>query len=350
MLMEKEALIVKKKCFYALLLTLALILTACGGGSNAGMDSAASDSMVSMSNQAAPSSGLEAPTLEPNRGWEEDYYDLTSESKGESDGVSGSDGTSGHQPLANAKLIYRANLDLESKSFEEASTGLDQLVEQAGGYYESRSISQGGSRRHMYATVRVPSEAFDSFLTNAGEVAHMTECSRYVENISEAYYDTESRLATQRTKMERLQTLLSQAENMADIITIESAIADTELEIEHLTGDLRQYDSLIGFSTIEISLWEVYRLSTDMEVPATFGQRLGAALSDGLTRGMGTLEEFIIFLAANWLLFIFLAAVVALVITLARFRRKRRHIPATPQPSAPVPPDHMEPSDHKDKK
>ena len=52
---------------------------------------------------------------------------------------------------------------------------------------------------------------------------------------------------------------------MEDIIALESAISETELEIEFLTGSLRKYDSKINFSTITLSLREVYRLSTDEE-------------------------------------------------------------------------------------
>ena len=84
---------------------------------------------------------------------------------------------------------------------------------------------------------------------------------------------------TQQTKLERLQNLLAQAENMEDIITIESAISDTELEIERLTGTLRQYDSLVDYSTVYITLQEVYQLS-DVEEPATsFGSRISAAFA-----------------------------------------------------------------------
>ena len=52
------------------------------------------------------------------------------------------------------------------------------------------------------------------------------------------------------------QNLLAQAENMKDIITIESAISDTELEIERLTGTLRQYDALVDYATSQAKLGE----------------------------------------------------------------------------------------------
>ena len=64
---------------------------------------------------------------------------------------------------------------------------------------------------------------------------------------------------------------------MADIITIESAISDTELEIERLTGSLRDYDSRINYATVTIFLSEVAQLSNVEEPAVTFGARLGNA-------------------------------------------------------------------------
>ena len=120
-----------------------------------------------------------------------------------------------------------------------------------------------------------------------GELCHVVRQEEDSDNISEQYYDTESRLVTQQTKLERLQTLLSQAETMEDIITIESAISETELEIEQLTGTLRQYDSLVDYSTVTISLEEVYRLSNVEEAPTSFCQPPGPGLCRRLERLCG---------------------------------------------------------------
>ena len=161
----------------------------------------------------------------------------------------------------------------------------------------------------------------------------MVRREAYSEDVSEAYYDSEARLATQRTKLERLQTLLAQAATMEDIIALESALSETELQIEFLTGSLRRYDSLVGYSTVNIHLREVYRLSTDEDVPMTFGQRLGSAFSTGLQRGMDNLEELVIGLAANWMTLLLLAAVAACaVVVLRRLIRRRRKAVPPPQP------------------
>ena len=128
---------------------------------------------------------------------------------------------------------------------------------------------------------------------------------------------------------------LAQAAGMEDIIALESAISETELQIEQLTGSLRKYDSLVGYSTIHLYLWEVYRLSTDEEVPVTFGQRLGAAFSTGFQRGVDGLEDFVITVARNWLsLLVFAAVATIVVLVLIRWRRARRRKAAVPPPQS----------------
>ena len=192
-----------------------------------------------------------------------------------------------------------------------------------GGYFESRSVDQG-HYRSMDAVVRVPAAEFLSFLDRAGETAHVANRAEYLDDVSEAYYDSEARLTTQRTKLERLQTLLGQAESMEDIIALESAISETELLIESLTGSLRRYDSLIAYSTVTVHLQEVYRLSEDEAVPQTFWQRVGSALGDGWQRGVERLEDMVILAAGNWLSLLLTAAVVTAVVLAFRKHRKKR--------------------------
>ena len=111
---------------------------------------------------------------------------------------------------------------------------------------------------------------------------------------------------------------------MEDIIALESAISETELLIESLTGSLRRYDSLIAYSTVTVHLQEVYRLSEDEAVPQTFWQRVGSALGDGWQRGVERLEDMVILAAGNWLSLLLTAAVVTAVVLAFRRHRKKR--------------------------
>ncbi len=296
------------------LLCALLTLTACGGGSNSAASRPADNNMVST--DSAP----QAPA-EGEYGWALDGADTGMPEPSPEE--------SGGGLPAGVKIIYTADVDLETKEFDQASQALDEAVKELGGWFESRSLYQGGSYRRLSCTIRVPAEQFEPLLERAGEAAHMVSRDAYSEDVSEAYYDSEARLTTQRTKLERLQTLLAQAATMEDIIALESALSETELQIEYLTGSLRRYDSLVGYSTVNLQLREVYRLSTDEETPMTFGERLGSAFSTGLQRGRDNMEELVIGLAANWMTLLLLAAVIAGGVL---GRRRRKAVPP-PQPA-----------------
>lgn len=321
-----------KKRLFALLWSAMLLLSlaACGGSAKGGDMNSAAQTAPSATDAVhfATDEKYDMPMEE--MGWESDAMPAP-EPESPEGGYGGMDGSYGGVP-ANAKIIYTADMSLETKEFDEAQQALEDVVNELGGYFESRSVNQGGHYRSLDCTVRVPVKNFITFLDRAGETAHVTNRSEYLEDVSEAYYDQEARLATQRIKLERLQELLGKAENMADIITIESAISETELQIEYLTGSLRQYDSQINYSTVSIYLREVYRLSTDEEAPVTFGDRLASAFSSGLSSGVANLDDFAIFVARNWLSLLILIAVIAAVVLFFRRRRSRKKMAASPLP------------------
>ena len=301
-----------KKTIPALLLAL-LLLTGCGG--SAPMDNAATESMTQNGSAAggAYDTGGDYGWLDsaaPELPKEESSSAVTESTTGNSSAVQ------------NAKMIYTADVTLQTKEYDAAAAALNALVAELGGYFETRELNQGGTYRSMFCVVRVPADQFTPFLDRAGTLANMTYRSEHADNVSEAYYDLEVRLTTQRTKLQRLQELLAKAENMEDIITIESAISETELQIEYLTGSLRHYDSLIGFSTINLSLHEVYRLSTEDETPVTFGDRLSSAFKRGFERGVSDLEDFIISVARNWMSLLIWAGVITVAVVVI-LRRKR---------------------------
>ena len=241
---------------------------------------------------------------------------------------------SGSSLPANVKLIYRANIDMESTEFDKALDGLNELVERMGGYYENSELNNYSTYRRGYYVVRLPAENFEAFLSAVGELCQVNNLSRSAEDISEHYYDTESRLATQQTKLARLQDLLRQAEDMEDIITLESAISETELAIEQLTGTLRKYDSLVGYSTVNISLSEVYKLTEVTEPAIGFGAKLGQAFRTGATGFVDGMQRFLLSVARGWIgWLIFIILVVAAILIVRKIRRKRAARFA-PQPAA----------------
>ena len=349
----------KKLCLLLALVMLLALFTGCGA-------SAKAETAPSVSAPSAPMTPMEPMAPATGGAYNEsyDYKNTVSdsviyapESPAEPMPAPESGSGSGNSLPAGVKLIYRANINLESTAFDTAVNTVQALTESCGGYFENSGLDNYSSYRYANYTIRVPAAQFEYFCATIaqmgenGEAFQVRNISRSAEDVSEYYYDTEARLTTQKTKLARLQDLLRQAESMEDIITIESAISETELAIENLTGTLRHYDSLVGYSTINVSINEVYKL-TEVEEPVIgFGAKLVAALKTGCTRFVNNAERTLLRIARawiGWLIFLVIAVVVVIFLVrrvkrakIARAERKaactaRRTVPAKRDADAPA--------------
>lgn len=304
------------KKFLALLLALVMTLALVGCGASAPKTEAFMD--MTTSDDAAMDMGFDAGGAPM-----EDYKE---EAEYQNGAFEEYPSTTDNEKLKDVKMVYTANMDLQTLSFDKADSDISALVEEMGGYFEQRSISNRSSGyRYAEYTVRVPAEKFNDFCSQMGTLCHLVYKNESADNITESYYDTQSRLVTAQTKLERLQELLRRAESMEDIITIESAISETEWTIENLTGTLRTYDSLVGYSTVYMSLSEVYELAGQGQAPVTFGDRLGESFLDGLKSIGRTAQNFAVWLAYSW--FWLLIVVVIVILVIRRLRRRKNGKP-----------------------
>ena len=305
-----------KKAFSILLsLILLFSLTACG---SAAMDSATAAPM-------APGSANGA--MKEEMGFDYAVPDTPAEAPMPAPNVSGGSELVSSTLPENVKMIYRGYLYLESTAFDTATAGLQELVSQMGGYFETSELNNYSPYRSAFYVVRVPSAKYNEFCGKVGTLAQLNSQRHTSENVSEAYYDTESRLVTQRTKLDRLQELLAKADKMEDIITLESAIAETELQIERLTGTLRKYDALVDYATVEISLEEVYVLTEQEQPVIGFWPKLAEAFKTGTNRFVDDVENFALRFARNWISrLISLCIWVVIILLVVRFLRKKKDI------------------------
>lgn len=232
---------------------------------------------------------------------------------------------------AGVKLVYNADLQLETTDFGGSSEKLKKLTADLGGYFQSSNLNNSGTYRSASYQVRIPAEKYRSFCDQAGGICQVDSFRENVTDISETYYDTQSRLTTQQTKLKRLQDLLAKAEKMEDIISLESAISETESSIEELTGNMRKYDSLVGYSTVNITLQEVAQLSGTASPAIGFPAQLREALRAGLENGISGLQGFALAVAYNWLGWLIFLAIAAAVIALIVRNKKKAKRPAPPK-------------------
>ena len=322
----------KKKKLFALCLALTLVLcSACGGGS-AQNSAAAGDTAASSAGGMDYNSG--------GTGMDMELYEPSAPQESQS-ASTGEDGSVYQN--AGAKLIRRAEMSIQTTQFDQAADALQALVEECGGYFENSSV-YGGSYRDANArrsgeyVVRIPAEKYNEFLSATGDLGYVTQLTESSEDVGEQYYDTEARLKTQRTKQERLLALLEKAENMEDIISLESALSEVEYQIEQYTSTLNRYDALIGFSTFNIYLSEVSKVTEEVGETASLGSRMAAGFRSSVEGLVSGSRELLVWISYNFIVLAVLTVAVA-VGALVGWRQYRKKFPARKKPPKGEPED-----------
>lgn len=312
----------------ALLLAVCLVLAACGASSGASASSTAAYASPSMMKaDFAP----EAPAAMEMTEAATDAAARVNSAAGQSAPVDSS-----------RKIVRNAWLSLETKEFDTALSSLSALISEKGGYIESqsedgRSLRQSGYySRSASITARVPAEQLDAVISAAGGFCNIVSRSTSSDDITDRYFDSEARLRSLELQEERLLDILSKAEKLDDVITLEQALSEVRYEIESLTASLRRMDSQVSYSTLNIDLSEVVDYQQPSIQPKSFGERIAAAWSRSVER-MGDIAEGLVLFAVEALPSILLFLVLPVLAVLFIIRAVRRGRRAKRSKTAPAP-------------
>lgn len=220
------------------------------------------------------------------------------------------------------KIIRTASLIIGTRSYDASLSALRQLSENAGGWisYSSENITSSGLRR-AYLTLRLPTEQLDSYLSSTDTLGRIISKDESATDVTESYYDTQSRLDTQLALMERLQAMMTDTADLSDLLELESKIADTQYTIDSLRSSLNSTDSQVNYATLDITLREETSATALTDSEKSLWQRLTGALETGWNAFRDFLEDALVFLTAA-LPFIGIVMVVWFAVHLLR---KRHH-------------------------
>lgn len=254
--------------------------------------------------------------------------------------ASGSQSVSSAMKAASSqKIIEQLSYQVETLKFDDSVKKIQSLCSEMGGYVQDSNVTGSGlvqeNLRNANYVLRIPQEKLGQFKNSAGSIGNIVSFSTSSENVSEKYYDTEARLKSLRTQQERLLALLKKSGSLADVVTLEKALADVNYQIEELTGTLRKYDSLIDYSTVNIQLNEVVKPTELEKTPVSVGDKIQKQFKDSLRALGGFGEGLLVFFIGGSPILVPLLLVALFVFF--RIRRKRKHTKKeNEQPVAPL--------------
>ncbi len=171
---------------------------------------------------------------------------------GASGGGSGGQNPAGQQER---KLIKTGSISLEVEQLASAEEAVLEWCQSFGGYV----ASSFNHETNAAFTVRIPAVHFDAAMAAAGNLGRVRSRNVSTQDVSEQFYDLQTRLDTRKILRDRLQAYLTQAANMEDLLGIERELNSTLTEIESMEGRMRRLSNQIDYSTITVDLNLPYR-------------------------------------------------------------------------------------------
>jgi hypothetical protein len=169
--------------------------------------------------------------------------------------------------LSNRKLIRNAQVELEIASFDDAVQKITAFANEDRGYIATTSSEkQANGKLKGEIVVKVLPENLDRFLQKIRGLGELKNQTLGTEDVTKAYFDTDSRLKNARVMEQRLIDMLKKkSDDINDLLQVEKELGRVRQEIEQMQGELKFWDSQVQFATVTISLAE-----KDLEVPAAF--------------------------------------------------------------------------------
>lgn len=220
--------------------------------------------------------------------------------------------------LSNRKLIKNVYLSFETEEFDSMKENLEQSISSYGGYveYSDFSAPQGGYRLRYYSiTARIPADKLDEFVETAGNLGTLTNKSENVEDVTLDYVDKTAYRDSLKVEYERVMELLEKATDLDQILALESKLSNLRYEINSYESQIRTYDNLISYSTVNININEVKQVT---ETSTSVGSRIRSGFTASLTSIKEFFVELFVFVASNLPVLLLWALVIVIVVILIR--------------------------------
>lgn len=224
------------------------------------------------------------------------------------------------------KLITTVNMEAETEDLDAMLVHINSKIAALNGYMESQEIYNGSaysSYRHRNAsmTIRIPAENLSQFVDMVSDNCNIISNYRTSEDVTLQYVSLESKITALEIEQERLLVLLEQADNMEDLLTIESRLTDVRYDLEQIHSQLRVMENRVNYSTINLYLSEVVEYTEVEEEPETFGQRVAEGFTTSVKGVWNGIVEFVIFLISALPYLVLLGAIAVVVILIIRKAR-----------------------------
>lgn len=235
----------------------ALVVAACG-------DSGSADATADLTEAPAA-----ATTFAPVPGGD----DQGGADEAEAPGLgSGGVGQPAQAPIETGRdIIFTATMTVSVDDVAGASTEAVRIVESFRGFiFGQQSVSDPEPATVL--VFKVPPEQFQDVLAALGDVGEIRNQNVSADDVTDRIVDLASRISTAEASVERLRTLLEQADAIKTITELETQLLARETSLEQLRGSLRTLENQVASATITVTITQaVARPAINVQPTAYLG-------------------------------------------------------------------------------
>lgn len=211
------------------------------------------------------------------------------------------------------KIIYTADIEIVVKDLEATRQSVERIVQEQQGYIaKTDTVGQAGQSRTATWTMKVPAEKFQDTVAALAALGNTVRNSSDSQDVTEEYFDLESRIKNYKAEEEVLNRLLKEkAEKVEDLLKIREQIKIVRVEIERAEGRLKYLATMAAMSTITL------RVREDVSYVPPTAPTFGSRISDTFEHSLSALSDFgkglvlLVVALAPWLPLILIGAILA---------------------------------------
>jgi hypothetical protein len=153
-------------------------------------------------------------------------------------------------------VITTASAFLTGDDPAQVGTDVSALATKAGGKIDGRSVQSDpdGTTTFVSLTIRVPAAELDSFLAGMDSIATVHSLNQNSTDVTLIVTDYNARISALKSSIARFIVLEQSAKNTQDLISIESALAERQAQLEQLESEMRYYSDQIALSTVQVDI------------------------------------------------------------------------------------------------
>lgn len=222
------------------------------------------------------------------------------------------------------EIIATAEVTLRSEDVRATVDAIESIAASVSGFVSGRDVQNNPDdpdRTRATVVVRVPTAKLDSVIDRVQEEGDLVRVLSDEQDVTQEVVDVNSRVESARASVDRIRTLLSEANTLGNVVRIESELSRREADLESLLAQQRALADQTEMATLSVTV-----LAPEAVEPTpTTEPEDEEGFVAGLDRGWNALVDVVVVALTTFgvLLPFLIAGAIILVPFIVALRRRR---------------------------